>query len=225
LPGIFLKIIFLLILAIFLSLIPVNTAYLPSEDGISIYVSSNGVHTDLILPVQSEIIDWQDLFEPAYFGNGWIYAPYIAFGWGEKGFYLNTPEWSDLKLKTALKALFIPSSSVMHVSLWPQPEENDLTKKIVLSDADYKKIAENITNSFSFGEDGFFLKVNHPGYGDYDLFFESPLKFHLFKTCNVWTNTVLKTAGIRTSFWTPFDKPILYHLSKIDGQKKSLPIK
>jgi uncharacterized protein (TIGR02117 family) len=218
LPGILLKLIFLLVLAILLSLIPVNTSYLPAEDGITIYVSSNGVHTDLILPVRSEIINWQNLFHPDYFGNGWVYAPYIAFGWGERGFYLNTPEWSDLRVKTALNALLIPSASVMHVSLWPQPEENDLTKMIVLSDADYKKIVENITNSFSLGEDGFFFKVNHPGYGDYDLFFESPLKFHLFKTCNVWTNSVLKTAGIRTSLWTPFDKPILFHLSKITDQ-------
>jgi uncharacterized protein (TIGR02117 family) len=218
LPGILLKILFFLILAILLSLIPVNTSFLPAEGKITIYVSSNGVHTDLILPVQSEIIDWQDLFEPAHFGNGWAYAPYIAFGWGDKGFYLNTPEWSDLKLNTALKALFIPSTSVMHVSLWPQPEENDLIRKIELSDEDYKKIVREIISSFSRDEDGYFLKVNHPGYGDFDLFFESPLNFHLFKTCNVWTNGILKKAGIRTSFWTPFDKPILFHLSRMEGQ-------
>lgn len=217
-PGILLKILFFLILAILLSLIPVNTSFLPAEGKITIYVSSNGVHTDLILPVQSEIIDWQDLFEPAHFGNGWAYAPYIAFGWGDKGFYLNTPEWSDLKLNTALKALFIPSTSVMHVSLWPQPEENDLIRKIVLSDDDYKKIVREIISSFSRDEDRYFQKINHPGYGDFDLFFESPLKFHLFKTCNVWTNGVLKKAGIRTSFWTPFDKPILFHLSRMEGQ-------
>ncbi len=215
--GIFLKIIFFLILAFLLSLIPVNRSFFPAEEGISIYVSSNGVHTDLVLPVKSEFINWQDLFKPSHFGNGWTNASHIAFGWGDKGFYLNTPEWSDLKLNTAVKALFIPSESVMHVTLWPEPGENDLTKKIVLSDSEYKKIVENIINSFSMSKNGYFLKVNHPGYGDYDLFFESPLKFHLFKTCNVWTNNVLKKAGVRTSFWTPLDKPILYHLSNISG--------
>jgi uncharacterized protein (TIGR02117 family) len=216
LSGIIFKIIFFLIPAFLLSLIPVNSSFLSVEDGITLYVSSNGVHTDFVLPVQSEIINWQDLFEPAHFGNGWTYALYIAFGWGDKGFYLNTPEWSDLKFNTAVKALFIPSESVMHVTLWPRPEENDLTKKIVLSYVDYKILVENIIRSFTRNEDGYFLKVNHPGYGDFDLFFESPLKFHLFKTCNVWTNSVLRTAGIRTSIWTPFDKPILYHLSKIN---------
>jgi len=218
LSGIFLKIIFFLILVFLLSLIPVNSSFYSAEDGVTIYVSSNGVHTDLVLPVQSEFINWQDLFEPEHFRNGWTYAPYIAFGWGDKGFYLNTPEWSDLKLNTAVKALFIPSESVMHVTLWPRPEEDDLIKKVVLSYSDYKIMVENIIHSFSMDEDGYFLKVNHPGYGDYDLFFESPLKFHLFKTCNVWTISVLKTTGIRTSIWTPFDKPILYHLSKIDGR-------
>ena len=202
-------------LAFLLSLIPVNTSFIPAEGGITIYISSNGVHTDLLLPVKNEIINWQDLYEPAHFRNGWAYAQYIAFGWGDKGFYLNTPEWSDLKLNTALKALFIPSASVMHVSLWPQPEENDLIKKVVISESEYKKIIEDIINSFSRNYDGDFMKVNHPGYGDFDLFFESPLKFHLLKTCNVWTNGVLKSAGIRTSIWTPFDKPILYHVSRI----------
>jgi len=217
LPGIFLKIILFLILAVLLSLIPVNTSFSPVKEGIPIYISSNGVHTDFILPIKTEIIDWQALFESEHFGNGWAYAPYIAFGWGDKGFYLNTPEWSDLKIRTTFNALFIPSASAMHVSLWPQPEEDDLTKKTILSNKDYEEIVEYIFSSFSLGTDGNVLKIDHPGYGKYDLFFESSLKFHLFRTCNVWTNSGLKTAGIRTSFWTPFDKPILYHLSNIEG--------
>lgn len=31
---------------------------------------------------------------------------YIAFGWGDKGFYLDTPTWADLKFSTAFKAAF-----------------------------------------------------------------------------------------------------------------------
>ena len=215
--GIFLKIILFLFLSVLLSLIPVNTSFSPAREGVPVYISSNGVHTDIILPIKTEIIDWQALFEPEEFGNGWVYASHISFGWGDKGFFLNTPEWSDLKISTALNALFMPSVSAMHVSLWPQPEENILTKKTLLSGKDYEEIVAYILNSFSLGADGKVLKINHPGYGDYDLFFESSLKFHLFKTCNVWTNTGLKIAGVRSSFWTPFDKPILYHLSNVKG--------
>ena len=203
---------------VIISGIPVNISFSPAKDGIPIYISSNGVHTDFILPKKTEIIDWQEVFESEYFGNGWSYAPYIAFGWGDRGFYLNTPEWSDLEISTAINALFIPSASTMHVSLWPQPEEDDLTKKITISNKDYEEIVEYILNSFAMGEDGNVLKIDHPGYGDYDLFFESSLKFHLFKTCNVWTNKGLKAAGVRTSFWTPFDRPILYHLPNKEQQ-------
>lgn len=210
--GLFFKIILFLILLVIISSIPVNTSFSPAKDGIPIFISSNGVHTDFVLPIKTEVLDWQRIFESEHFGIGWSYAPYIAFGWGDRGFYLNTPEWSDLEIGTAINALFIPSTSAMHVSLWPQPDEDDLTKKITISNKDYEEIVEYILNSFAKGEDGNVSKIDHPGYGDYDLFFESSLKFHLFKTCNVWTNKGLKTAGIRTSLWTPFDKPILYHI-------------
>ena len=43
-------------------------------------------------------------------------AEYLAFGWGDKGFYLDTPEWSDLKASTAFKAAFALGNSAMHTT-------------------------------------------------------------------------------------------------------------
>jgi len=216
--GLILKIFTFLLLSILLSIIPVNRSYIQDSGGIDVYISSNGVHTDFVLPVNTAIIDWQDFFSPEHFKKGWPYATYVAFGWGDKGFYLKTPEWKDLKMKTAINALFLPSTSTMHVSLWTKPEEDDLTIKVCLTDDEYQKIVDYILISFKLGPDNKIIKIEHPGYGDYDLFFESSLKFHLFKTCNVWTNQGLKKAGIRTSMWTPYDRPLLYQLSQIPGK-------
>jgi uncharacterized protein (TIGR02117 family) len=105
----------------------------------------------------------------------------------------------------------------MHVSLWPTPVEDDLTVKIRLTEEEYQRLISYIVDSFKWGSDNQAIKIDHPGYGDFDLFFESSLKFHLFRTCNVWTNQGLKQAGVRTSLWTPYDKPILYQLSKINS--------
>jgi len=211
------KFLILLILSVIIGIIPVNHNYTPEPVGIEIYIASNGVHTDFVLPVKTSIIDWQTLFAADHFNNGWRYAPFIAFGWGDRGFYLNTPEWKDLRLSTALNAMFISSSSAMHVSLWRVPVEDDLTIKVRLSEHEYQCLVSYILDSFKWGPDNLALKIDHPGYGDFDLFFESSLKFYLFRTCNVWTNQGLKQAGIRTSLWTPYDKPILYQLSKINS--------
>ena len=43
----------------------------------------------------------------------------------------------------------------------------------------------------------------------HDNFYEANGSYHLFRTCNVWTNQVLINAGIKTAIWTPFDSGIL----------------
>jgi hypothetical protein len=54
---------------------------------------------------------------------------YLAFGWGDKGFYLNTPEWADLKVSTALNAAFGLSSSAIHSTFYKKLRENETCKK------------------------------------------------------------------------------------------------
>ena len=215
--GFFLKIFFLLLISAILSLIPANRSFSPREDGIKIFIVSNGVHTDFVLPVKTSIINWHILFSGDHFNDALSYAPYIAFGWGDKGFYLKTPEWKDLRLQTAIVALFMPSVSAMHVTLWPEPKDGKLSAMVYLTEAEYQKIVNYILDSFEWGPDKRIIKIDHPGYGDYDLFFESSLRFHIFRTCNVWTSQGLKKAGVRTPLWTPYDRPILYQLSRIDS--------
>jgi len=214
--GILSKVIVFLLLSVLIGIIPVNRSFVPEPNGINIYIASNGVHTDFVLPVKTSIMDWQSLFTDDHFTDGWLYAPYVAFGWGDRGFYLKTPEWKDLRLNTAVNALFIPSASVMHVTLWPKPVEDEYTVKVSLTEQEYQNLVDYIMNSFRWGPEDRVIRIDHPGYGDYDLFFESSLAFHLFRTCNVWTNQGLKKSGIRTSLWTPYDRPILYQLSRIE---------
>lgn len=212
----FIKILFIyLFVSILLGFIPVNTGFRQPGNGIEIFIVSNGVHTDFVLPIENDLINWRSFFNPLEFGQGMEIASYIAFGWGDQGFYLNTPEWSDLRPKTAFVALFLPSRSAMHVTLWNHPQTDSHTIKIRVSGKQYLKVINYITNSFLLDQEGRPVRLDHPGYGDHDLFYESNLTFHLFRTCNVWTNKGLTQSGIRTSVWTPFDRPILYQLSRI----------
>ncbi|MBR9998000.1 MAG: TIGR02117 family protein [Cyclobacteriaceae bacterium] len=202
--------------SLLLGYIPVNTGFTQPENGTDIFIRSNGVHTDFVLPMVNDHMDWRSYFDPADFGRKMQFAPYIAFGWGDRGFYLNTPEWSDLTPGTAIKAMFIHSPSAMHVTLYGQPDPGKHTRKIRVSPAQYIMIRNYILDSFITDPNGRPVRIDHPGYGTADLFYESALSFHLFRTCNVWTNNGLIRSDIRTSAWTPFDKPILYQLSRIN---------
>ena len=174
------------------------------SDSVCIYVISNGVHTDIAVPCENFIKNWQLIFPKDSFKLNDYSSSYLAFGWGDKGFYLETPEWSDLKASTAFKAAFGLGGSAMHVRYLNPPKKLS-DKKIALniSSEQYKKLINYIEQSLCF-TNGCITKINHPGYGDSDLFYEANGKYSLIKTCNVWTNKALKHSGIKTGFWTPF---------------------
>jgi uncharacterized protein (TIGR02117 family) len=202
--------------SIVLGYIPVNTGFSKPEEGIDIFIVSNGVHTDFVLPMINDQMNWSNLFGQEDFGRRLHTAPWIAFGWGDRGFYLNTPEWSDLTPSTAIKALLLPSHSAMHVTLTGKPSTSDRVIQIRINEVQYSGLKNYILGSFLKDPRKKAIRIDHPGYGMNDLFFESDLSFHLLRTCNVWTSNGLNTAGIRTSVWTPFDRPILYQLGRIE---------
>ena len=77
-----------------------------SKEEVAIFILTNGVHTDLVVPSRSEQIDWPEFLQyPNEISTDSAYA-YLAMGWGDKGFYLETPTWADLKASTAFKAAF-----------------------------------------------------------------------------------------------------------------------
>jgi uncharacterized protein (TIGR02117 family) len=75
---------------------------------VAIYIKTNGVHTDLVVPVKNEQLDWsrEIKFSNAHLPDTTA-IKYLAMGWGDKGFYLQTPTWADLKFSVAFKAAFL----------------------------------------------------------------------------------------------------------------------
>lgn len=203
-----------LLFAFIFTLIPSNMFSKQPETGITIYIKSNGVHTDLVLPTENKFYNWSEHLPPEEFGLLSAENSWTAFGWGDKGFYLNTPEWADLKVSTALDAItpFV-GGSAMHITHYEvAPKENKYTKKIMITDAQYLVLCDYIYKSFSRDEkENFILIPGHHYNGRNDNFYEAGGDYNLFQTCNNWTNSGLKTAGVKTALWAPFDKCILYH--------------
>jgi uncharacterized protein (TIGR02117 family) len=181
-------------------------------DDITIYIKSNGVHTDIVVPVKNEFMDWNKVIKISDTDSKDTTFQYASMGWGDKGFYLETPQWSDLKASTAFKAMFHLGTSAMHITFYKTISTGELCKAIKISNAEYIKLVSFLKNSFTYDEQGNTINIitHNDGYGTDDAFYESPAVYDLFHTCNTWANNALKACDQRACLWTPLDKGIFY---------------
>ena len=202
---------FLFYVAILLvGLIPVNNSFDPPADGIQIYLVSNAVHADIIVPKTTDAMDWSEKFHGSWFVEDISNASHVAFGWGDRGFFLETETWDDFKLSTAANALLLPSGSCLHVS-FTQPSLHREVVAVTISDEQYSRLVEFISNSFDADPMGQFIPITGEAYSTNDAFFYSNGRYHLLNTCNSWVGRGLKTAGVRTPWLSPLPKtPMLY---------------
>ena len=191
--------------------ITVNNNYVAPKEGTEVYIISNGVHADICLPLIDGDDSWSNYFDVKSFKTLKGNPKYISFGWGDKGFYLETPTWADLTVKTALKAAFFPSETAIHISyLQHKPKLSERVKAFKVSKETFKKMQTYI-HSFVKLADNKPVLIDCCRYPNvHDNFYEANGYYHIFRTCNVWTNQVLKKSGIKTAIWTPFASEILY---------------
>ena len=166
-----------------------------------IYILYDTMHSDIVLNIKSInnkklTIELRSLINKR--------EGYLAFGWGDKETYLNTPTWNDIKISTSLKALFINTHSLMHISFYKDINRFRHIKNIKLSKKGKEKLENSILKSFN-------LETNerYQGYGRDDFFYPSVYKYNLFNTCNTWTGDRLREANVSMSYWTPLSSNII----------------
>ncbi|MGQ7853983.1 TIGR02117 family protein [Pedobacter sp. WC2501] len=176
---------------------------------IAIYVMTNGVHTDIVLPAVTEQINWTKEINYQNTLEADSTYQFLAIGWGDKKFYLETPEFSDLKLSNGLRAISGLSTSAMHTTYYKNIREDASCKKIMISHAQYKQLIEYILNSFKKDAAGHLINVKSNIHYDIgDAFYEAEGSYSVLKTCNTWANAALKSCGQRSCLWTIFDTGI-----------------
>ena len=82
----------------------------------NVLILSNGVHTDIVMPVENELVNWKYYFPVSNTRTKQDHNRWIAFGWGDKEFYLNTPTWADLTVSTAVRSATGLNSTALHVT-------------------------------------------------------------------------------------------------------------
>ncbi len=178
-----------------------------SQPAITIYLKSNGVHTDIVLPVKTDIKDWSQSILYKNTRNADTTLKYLAMGWGDKGFYLETPTWNDLKASTAFKAAFGLSSSAIHATFYHELREGEQCVKLTIAKEQYQRLVAFIENSLQTDPLGNPIVITTDArYGNNDAFYEASGNYSLFHTCNTWTNNALKASGQKLAGGRPLTR-------------------
>jgi uncharacterized protein (TIGR02117 family) len=189
------------------SLVPVNGDWQEPQKGTTVYLADNGVHTDIIMPVRAQGLDWSPLIPAQDFSAAPTDAQWIAFGSGEERVYLETPTWWDLTPRTLWSALS-GGRRVLHVEYIARPSY--AVRQIRLRPAEYRRLWSAVRADFQLDGRGRPELIRHPGYGCCDAFFRATGKASMFRTCNSWAAGRLRLAGVRTSLWPPFAQGLVW---------------
>ena len=182
------------------SVIPVNADWEPPEQGTTVYIYDNGVHTSLIFrrdfdgydlglmvadpPVQVQRamdsptdtrIVWPEGLPDERFPGKIEDYPFLMIGWGDARFYRETPTWADVRPGTALAALCGSGEAMMHVDrLRHIPYRN--VRKLVLRDDEFVDLILFVQSHFPNNFET--TVVAEAGYGIDDRFYPiSPVSY------------------------------------------------
>ncbi len=196
-----------------LGTIPANVAFREPAQGITIFVRSNGVHTWIVMPKVADEMDWRPYARPEHLSDPrWGGADHVAIGYGNREFYLNTPTWGDLSLKTAALAMFGSGPTLLHVEHIHEPRAEEWQRPIRITPAQYRRLAGYIQRRFRLDRGGRPIPVLGRGYSGADMFYEANGGYSFVMTCNEWTGRALRHAGIRMGLWTPLEQSIMWRL-------------
>ena len=181
------------------SSLPRNADWQEPEQGIEIMVGTNGVHTELVLPLVTAQKDWRFDFPAADLAVPRHDATHVAISWGEREVFLNTPTWWDLSPVTVLRIVGVGGEGLLHVAHYVRPAPSGDNRPLTLTPAQYARLVAAIERSLPQG-----ARTRYDGYGPHDVFYEAPGEYTPANTCNQWTSDTLAVAGVRTGLWTPF---------------------
>lgn len=189
------------------SLIPVNRAWEEPAEGTTVYLRSNGIHVDILMPAQAEGLDWRPLFPANSFHAAPANARWFGFGAGERRVYLDTPTWWDLSPRTAWAAV-TGGEQVMHIERTNDP--GDDLRAIRLRPEEYRRLWTAIRAQLTLDRAGRPQRIDHPGYTSEDAFYIGRGRASALHTCNNWVADKLRLAGVETSVWPPFAQGLIW---------------
>jgi uncharacterized protein (TIGR02117 family) len=183
------------------SMIPTNSNWRPPNDGIDIFVETNGVHVSIIVPMVAADQDLRDLIRPEHLTNPSLYGTHAMIGWGHAGVYQNAATWADVRSGDVASAIFGSDDVLLHVYHLKNPRPETGRKMFRVSIAQYKILIKNIRKQFRLTVAGQSQSIT--GYSVDNRFYVAHGHYSALKTCNEWTALMLRKAGVRVGIWSP----------------------
>ena len=193
--------------------IPRNPDWTEPDNGVTIMVETNGIHTSLVLPLVTPTKDWRSDFPASDLPASGRDYTHISVSWGEREVFLNTPRWSDLSPLTALRVVTLGGDALLHVAHYVRPGPSDTARPLRISEREYAIIVQQIERALPQQGGGIGGRKVYRGYTDYDVFYDGSGRYDLTHTCNQWTSNTLAAAGIKTGWWTPFAGGVMQWVS------------
>jgi len=182
----------------------------PTHGDITIYMKSDGIHTDYVFPVYTKSFNWTKIISSNNTRGKDSMNNFVSIGWGDQGFFLNTPQWSDVKASTVFYACFYLGKSALHTNYLNELDFNYKHVKLIISSKQYFILCKHIIHSLKKDHKSGYRCIQNRGYWDTDSFYETNGSYGLFNTCNTWINTGLKKAKLPACLWTPMNSGIFH---------------
>ena len=191
------------------ALVPRNAAWNEPRQGVLIFVRTNGVHADLVLPASAAGLDLYRLVPPADIRDPARAGGWVAFGWGQREFYLETPRWADLTAENAIRSV-VGGNALIHAEHLGQPRISPAMRPIRLDPESYRRLVISMSRYFVIDQSRRTIPLRGRGYAANDIFYEARGRYSALKTSNQWTSDRLAEAGIEIGHWTPFAQGIMW---------------
>ena len=161
----------------------------PSTECRTIYVADHGWHTGLIVLRQD--FDPRASLRTTLFDQ----KKWLEFGWGDAEFY----QAAETSMRLALRALFSPTETVMHVYAFDGTPKGNFPNSEVLpvrvTEAGLRKMLAFVRDHFAKDEQGHPKPIRRGLYG-LSYFFHAVGSYSWARTCNTWTAEALVAAGL-----------------------------
>ena len=151
-----------------------------------VYLMQSGVHTDFLVPVKNDQVDWTEYFPRENTKLNDTATKFVAIGWGDKNFYMNTPEWSDLTFKTAIYCMTGLGTAAIHSTYYYDVPKDKPTVRLSLSKKQYKQLIKYVTNTLNLTKtnqgnltfadlqtNNLYAKIQPANYSDDSAFFDN----------------------------------------------------
>jgi uncharacterized protein (TIGR02117 family) len=188
----------IIIAAFFVTLGFQRSMALAQPDSVLIYMHGGGVHSDIIVPVANAYWNWHDHIQRPHHGEET--QAWLAFGWGSKPFYVNTPKWSEVKLKHILGAMIGVGGAAYHIHTTAEPQLTDKCKAIRIHMSEYRALCSFLLEQFTDTEKPIPYIAHKPA-KEWDAFYGAKGHYWLLNNCNTWTNRALMVCGRSQRKW------------------------